>query len=1094
MAEVEEISYTPEELGEIERIVALIERSGHGIRGEKEAEAPAEKEEAPAIEEEYHAAPDQFEEPTDLSLPSVDLDSLAGEPKRPERTFAEEEAAPIEDITSLIHEVEDEAPVEEAVSRSATEEFAAAPEEKAKAEGLSPADELDFLTAEEPESLERHERAPADTFVEETETPIKSVTPPARETGELMEEPVFEDLDLADLGAAADMEVKDMGLLKEEGPAPAGKPSPGVTLEKESAEEIPDLSELSFDEEKVEMPEARETDIPELDIPEAGIAEEPAMETGPVESEPHVEELTDEDMASIKSIDELSEVPSVQSSKDIIRKVQQKEEAREPMPDLEAEVPELPAVGEDQFEIEMLEEEPKPAKKERPIRGAAVSPPAEKGEKGIDLSDHDIMRLKKSILLFNPAIREAVKDVVVNDLMPARETRQLINMILGGRPEGAIQKYLEEKLDKSIPLVEEKIGPARRVIAARPEYAAGGRERQKKLLAITGIAGAAAVVTCALVIIGYQFLYKPMMAKRMIKQGAAIIREGGDYLKKPKDYAKSENIFREVDEDYVRDYPFGYTEYAQAYFDKREYSFSIEKLNKLYDIQRKKGRAIDIDLLNKLGYFYSKVPGEYYNTMRLNINRWYYPGSEKKREEWSQLDVAIEMYRRVLVRDRKNVTALFGIGNAYFYQGQYFKAKKYYEDIVDLEPDSEIGYSGLLNLYIERDVFEKVIDMHAVLSEKNMMSSVQSSLLAKLAAYYLDKQKSKTSNVRIDYGVQSPRFKDDDDNIFPAVNGVLSALNKRDSEYPPLHLQYARLKKAQANLKLMRIHLEKAIDLSRKNYGADYFGALHLLGEYYYLSKEPVKAYETLNRAIKAAENPPEFTREDFYKETESTGASHALLGNIFYYYFDKVRMRYGDLEDESIDQDEERMGNYQIAREKYEKAIDEGYESSEVHYNLGRIYYLNRLYQKALDQWLNLYEDFTENPEIMFALGNAFYHMGSYDAARGEYLKLISAYEYELDKMKIARRDLTGQVKLVHFLSSTYNNLGAVYQAKDNESKSEISYWKSIDYAQLINSENEFARVNLARSFKKEGGPGEPILDESIPYSMEYYRPDMRK
>ncbi len=1094
MAEVEEISYTPEELGEIERIVALVERSGHGIRGESEAEVPAEKEEAPAFEEDYHAAPEQFEEPADLSLPSVDLDRLAGEPKRPAKPSGEEEAAPIEDITGLIHEVEEEEPAQKEAPPAAEEEFAAAPEEKAQAEGLNPVDELDFLTAEEPESLDRHERAPADTFVEETEAPKKAVTPPAGKPEEIEEAPVFEDLDLADLGAAADTEMKDLGLLEEEGPAPAGKPSPGVTLEKESVEEIPDLSDISFDEGKVEMPEARETDIPELDIPEAGVLEDVPVAAETDGSEPHVEELTDEDLASIKSVEEFGDVPSVKSSKDIISQVQQKEEVREAMPDLGAEVPELPAVGEDQFEVEMLEEEPKPAKKEKPSRGAAEPPAAEKGEKGIDLSDHDIMRLKKAILLFNPAIREAVKDVVVNDLLAARETRQLINMILGGRPEGAIQKFLEEKLDKSIPLVEEKIGPARRVITARPEYAAGGRERQKKLLAITGIAGAAAAVTCALVILGYQFWYKPMMAKRIIKQGTALIREGGDYLKKPKDYARAEKLFREVDEDYVKDYPFGYTEYGQAYFDKREYYFSIEKLNKLYDIQRKKGRAIDIDLLNKLGYFYSKVPGEYYNTMRLNINRWYYPGSDKKREEWSQLDVAIEMYRRVLVRDRKNVTALFGVGNAYFYQGQYFKAKKYYEDIVDLEPDSEIGYSGLLNLYIERDVFEKVIDMHAVLSEKKMMSNVQSPLLAKLAAYYLDKQKSKTSNVRIDYGVQSPRFKDDDDNIFPAVNGVLSALNKRDSDYPPLHLQYARLKKAQDNLKLMRIHLEKAIDLSRKNYGADYFGALHLLGEYYYLSKEPVKAYETLNRAIKAAENPPEFTREDFYRETESTGASYALLGNIFYYYFDKVRMRYGDLEDESIDQDEERMGNYQIAREKYEKAIDEGYESSEAHYNLGRIYYLNRLYQKALDQWLNLYEDFTENPEIMFALGNAFYHMGSYDAAKGEYLKLISAYEYELDKMKIARRDLTGHVKLVRFLSSTYNNLGAVYQAKDNESKSEISYWKSIDYAQLINAENEFARVNLARSFRKEGGPGEPILDESIPYSMEYYRPDMRK
>ena len=145
---------------------------------------------------------------------------------------------------------------------------------------------------------------------------------------------------------------------------------------------------------------------------------------------------------------------------------------------------------------------------------------------------------------------------------------------------------------------------------------------------------------------------------------------------------------------------------------------------------------------------------------------------------------------------------------------------------------------------------------------------------------------------------------------YPPSTAVLDALNKRDKDYPPLHLQYARLSKAQNNLKVMRIHLDKAIALSQKNYDADYFGALHLMGEYYYQTREPVKAYQFLNRAIKASENPPEFTREDFYKETESPGKSYALLGNIFYYYFDKIQMRYGDLEDEVVDDDTDRLAN----------------------------------------------------------------------------------------------------------------------------------------------------------------------------------------
>ncbi|OHD63151.1 MAG: hypothetical protein A2176_11430 [Spirochaetes bacterium RBG_13_51_14] len=1099
MSEAEEISYAPEELLEIERVIDLVEKSGRKTVAVSDTapmkaaavEERAEDIEPEAAEEEFHAAPESFEsEPVDLELPPVEFERLTEKPPREE--LHDEEEIPVEDITGLLEEVEEEFPeIKEEAEPEPLEEvdlgLPKIPEKKpvvaGEPEALSALDELDHLTSEEPESLDTRDLAPSDSFVDQRE-PRR-----AKEAPRFEEPAIKEDLSAVESVFEKEPQVGDLGVVEEiveEPPPPLQKPE-AVSLGKEYVTEIPDLSEISFEEKA--MPEARETDIPEIDIGAAvdKVPMPPVRETAP--PEPVVEELSDEDLYVIKGAGDLKEEPAIKPSKDIISDIKKKEAIRTPKHDLGPPIPELPAMDEEPLEIEMVDEEPKPLKPGMAVR------PMESAGAGIELSDRDLNRLKKAIYLFNPAVRQAVKNVVINDLLPVKDTRQLITMILSGRNESDIHRFLESKLARKIPLSEEKAVPGRRVITSRPEYTMEGRDRQKRLLAITKVFGFAAIIACVLMVVGYQFIYKPFATKRMIGQGTALIRESGDYIKKPKDYAKAEEIFRDVDNNYIKNFVFGYSEYARAYFDKKEYAFAIEKLNRIYSIQYADRKLnVDIPVLLQLGDYYSKVPREYYNTIRLNINEWYYPGSEKKREEWPQLDVAIEFYQRVLIRDKNNVDALYGIGNAYFYQGQYFKAKKYYEDIVELEPDSGVGYAGLLNLYIERNVFEKVIDVHAKLVEKKMLTGIPSALLAKLASYYLDKQKSAATNVRIDYGVESPRFKDVDDNIFPAVYGVLEALNKRDKDYPPLHLQFARLDRAQNNLRVMKIHLEKAIELSRKNYSAEYFGALHLMGDYYYQIKEPVKAYEFLNRAIKAAENPPEFTREDFYRETESTGKSYALLGNIFFYYSDKVMMRYGDLEDEVLDEESDKLANYQIARDKYEKALVEGFESPEVHYNLGRIYYLNRLYQKALDQWLNLYEDFVENPELMFALGNAFYHMGNYDAAKGEYLKLVSVYEFELDKMKIPRYDLEGHVKLVTFLSGSYNNLGAVYQVQNNEAKSDISYWKSIDYAQRINTDNEFARVNLARSFKKTGEIGEPILDESIPYSIDIYREDKRK
>ncbi len=1067
MAEVEEISYTPEELAEIERIVDLVDKSGRGTvavveppthvideAGEVEAEEMGDL-------EEYHPAPESFDgEPDDLALPAVDLDELTGEKLPPPKP--DEERLPVDDITDLIHEVEEEFPE---ITEKGPERFAPPP--VSEQGELSALDELDSLTSEEPLSLDDGDLAPVDAYVGPKEPSRFSTT-----IADEVPAPAIEDDMMEDLGTLGEIE---------EMPSVTDQPREGVRLGREEEADIPDLSEISFDDD-AEMSEVRETDIPEINI---DMGDEPRGETTAQIMEPAMDDFADEELVSIEDIGDLGEELEIPHSRDIISEVSHDKESAPIREQASSRDFVPPVVDEEPFEVEMLDDEPKP---EKPARQAGPSDGA------IVLSDRDMIRLKKALLLFNASIRQAVKDVVINDLLPPRETRQLIDMILSGRPESDIHRHLEGKLKKKIALSDEMPAHARRVLTSRPEYSMAGRERQRRLLGVTKVFGIAAAVTCVLAIAGYQFIYKPFMAKRMIRQGTALIRESGDYVKKQKDYVGAEEVFREVDEDYIKDYVYGYSEYAHAYFDEKEYTSSIQKLNKIYGIESVKGRAVDIDILNALGRFYSKVPPQFYNTIRLNIGPWYYPGSEKKREEWPQLEVAIEFYRRVLVRDNKNITALYGIGNAYFFQGEYLKAKKYYEDIVEIDPDSEVGYSGLLNLYIERDIFEKVVDVHARLSEKNMLPEVPSPLLAKLASYYLDKQKTASSNVRIDYGVQSPRFKDIDDNIYPAVYAVLQALNKRDSEYPPLHLQYARLNKSQNNLKVMKIHLEKAISLSRKNYGEDYFGALHLLGEYYYSTKEPVKAYETLNRAIKAAQNPPEFMREDFYSETESTGKSYALLGNIFYYYFDRVTMRYGDLEDETIDGEMDKLANFQIAREKYEKALDEGFQSPEVHYNLGRTYYLNRLYRKALDQWLNLYEDFVQRPELMFALGNAFYHMGNYDAAKGEYLKLISAYEYEVDKKKALRADLEGVAKMVTFLSSAYNNLGSVYQIQNNEAKSDLSYWKAIDYSQRINMDNEFARVNLARSFQRSGEIGEPILDESIPYSIDYYREELRR
>jgi len=871
------------------------------------------------------------------------------------------------------------------------------------------------------------------------------------------------------------------------------KETESFSIEKEEDFDIPDLDEIPISE-KAEIPEAETADIPDIDLGDLDIAggeekefsgkEEVPESFDNIEETEHAPEKAEEsplsEMDSFHDdFEDIDNIPDAFDESASPKKEEKGEKAEKFSDDV------IDDTHDDVLTIEPLDDDVI----EHPAKPEVSAPKKIKGSSSeMELSEKDVARLKKAIILFNPAVRQSIRETVINELLTPPDMRKLVDMIITGKPEDSIQKFLEKKLKTKIELVDETTH-GRRVIASRPEYSLEGRARQKKLLKATGVFGVAVVLSFFLTILSYQFIYKPYMAKKLIKQGVTLIINSslkGERFNRKNNYDEAERLFREVDEEYIKDFLYGYNEYARAYLINKDYAESLEKLNKAYNLDK-----TYVDTLNNLGYFYAKTSNEYFESLKPNIQKWYFGDKKQMQGIDTSLDLAINFYRRSLLVDNENITALVGIGNAYFYQGQYLKAKKYYEDILRVDPDSVVGYSGLLNLYIERDSFPLTATVHAELREKKMLSDIPSPLLSKLAGYYLDKRAKGDSNIRIDYGVRSPRLIDSSDNTDPAIMEVLRALNDRDPDYPQLHIQFARFHLAKQNLMEMERYLDRALALA-----PDYYSALHLKGEYYYNTKEPVKAYKYLKQAMENYGNQPEFTREEFYRETESPGKTSMYLGNIFYYFFDKVKSREGALDDEIADNETEKMENYSFAQKFYTDALNNNYSSSELYYNMGRINYLKGEYSLALSLWLHLYDDFVKSPELMLSLGNAFYNSGNgsgpgnYEAAKGEYLKLISVLEYEADNIRVVDLSKASHVKIFQTLSSAYNNLGAVYQNTGEYHKRDLAYWKGIDYGQKMNQENEYARVNLARSNRN----AEPILDKWIPFSIDIYREDMRK
>ncbi len=1050
------IEYTPEELQEINRILNYISQETLGQLPDSKISADAVME----VGDTPHVAPGkefdiQEEEKYPEEMEMLGKDITEEEYQAEEETAEEAAETPeeIEDITDLIQEIEtkeggveiipDDLLEEIPVSEISTKEKI--PEEDLEASEEEAVQSIEFEGKDKAPEIPEEEEINLDFIAEEEPVPAKVTkkTAPAKpETAEIEEERLV-----------------DEDLLKEiESPSFTGldiKQSQKTIEKKAEKKEIFDLdiSDISPEEEIETKPAKPAVKAPVEDI---GIQPE--------------DKFPDIDFSSLE---ETSAKP------------EEKAAAARPVSDklLESDL----SADLDKIQ-DLFEEEEKPVEpaQDTGIKPDLTSPvkedagtyqPTEESEEEIELTDDELKRLNKVIQFFNPNLTKAIKDVILNDLLPGKETRELVDMLLAGTPEDDVKSYIEKKLKKKIEISRPAKG--RRVISARPEYTKEGRERQKRLYKISGLFAAAGVILIITGILLYKNVFIPVMAKKYIDDGVALIKKPGvPVLQKQKDYKKAEEIFNDVNDNYIKDYLYGYHAYARAYFQNKEYDYALEKLNKAYDLD-----PLNIDTLNNLGFYYSKVPAVNFERIKSQIDNYYYKKLKPLGPVEKQIDIAIDFYKKAISVDPKNITALYGIGNAYTNQGEFAKARQYYENILSVDKESIVGHSGLLNLYIERDALPEIISIHSELQNSKRLSEVSSPLLAKLASYYLSKKKTDEKNIRIDYGIQSPLIKDFNDNPYPAVRNVLNALSARDMDYPPLFVQFARLSKAEDNLNLMKRNLQTAIEKD-----SSYFASHVLLAEYYYITNDPVEAYKSCKNALQAFLSPPEFTNEDFYYETEKIGTAYAIMGNIFY-YADKSKFRFGDeFADENIRERSDELANFSIAQDKYEKALGENYKSAEVFYNLGRIYYLKSQFDKAVMAWLSLYEEFTAEPELMFALGNAFYHQNNLEAGKGEFLKVISIFESKADRITQIVPDRKEHIRIFQTLASAYNNLGAVYQVQNNESKSNISYWKAIDYAKKLNNENEFARVNMARAFKPGRENALPILDENIAVSVENY------
>jgi tetratricopeptide (TPR) repeat protein len=160
---------------------------------------------------------------------------------------------------------------------------------------------------------------------------------------------------------------------------------------------------------------------------------------------------------------------------------------------------------------------------------------------------------------------------------------------------------------------------------------------------------------------------------------------------------------------------------------------------------------------------------------------------------------------------------------------------------------------------------------------------------------------------------------------------------------------------------------------------------------------------------------------------------------------------------------------NYELARAYYERAKRMGFESNDLTYNLGVLYFYNKDFRKAIQQWSVMTETMMDNPNINFAMGSALLHLGEYSAALGELLVLDGEYDDLVQKLGEIKPWRAYHKRIVLEASHVSNNLGVAYEKlyettgiSEYQKKSLVSLYKGGELADIMGIQRGEIQYNI--------------------------------
>jgi tetratricopeptide (TPR) repeat protein len=790
-------------------------------------------------------------------------------------------------------------------------------------------------------------------------------------------------------------------------------------------------------------------------------------------------------------------------------------------------------------------------------------------EGGLDasLSDEDLAIIQREIVKYPPKLRRLVIEAIVNARIPAKNQKELLELIKHQQKAEDIAEYLSgvfgeevSLFDRSKPYSDDGVP----IISTRPIYTKEGALKQRKLIRNTIFASAAAILFVVSFISLYKYVIIPGRASSYYEEGLSAIRLYNlekDQTEKKKLLREAKEMFIKGEEIHPHDLKYlnaygveyskvgRYEESFEMLFGKVEPPFpdwskrkevpyiSISEDSSWSDegieisgIIQNPDRKVYLTsqdrqkrrILKAGAYILTRVKDDIHHIPTyINLGRFHSQNSKdfmegEKSKTFKNDILAIEYYKRVFTdaNTPDSIEARAGIAKIYYNNKEFPKSAAEYNKIIEIYPKDPIGHGGILSSYIEiwkRDKNPQFILNHhrMIKNQLGIEEDLSLFILSKLASFYIDLDPEET---RVRYNV-NPEDQvtemDIDDNAEFLLDTIFSKEEEQNgvtiqgNKYAEGYYQRGRyfLKKKEALRAMKQFELCSSYDNS-------HYPSVLRMAEYYM----GVLDFPEAENLLKNSEKRYLDFRDSYGRRDED---ETLVEGDPAKLYFDRGKIIYlqssGILESDLIrefparkiypnrslvklpEKEMDRRRGLLTAQVYFAKALEapnalkDEKSIREMIYFQGWIDYMLGDFEKAINTWSELgEEDIYFNTSLMLGFGNSSYYTNQLNSALSNYLKVMEDFEAKETKIKRIVEDDQDHQEIYQTLVAVYNNIGAVYERKQDYVTALTYYWKAIESARKIQLVSEMANSNKDLLMKKERLGQMPLLEDWLAPTLD--------